>query len=230
MLSPDLSARRGGYYCDPLFLSWGNVSVTRNVTAACSDCWLGLLEAQLNHPLGYEGLQKKFNSLTSSCSATGYTVTSPAPYALNATAAAPSVISTSASQSGCDVSYEVRPADNCNSVAKSLSVSTYSLLQANYIDLYCQTFAAKVEQSLCGPQKCTIYTWQASDICDSVVGGLDNVTLPQFLVWNINFNYLSLNSPLLHWIRGQVSDSYLAIKLHHASPGKKLTCSEQSSR
>ncbi|KAB8227370.1 uncharacterized protein BDW43DRAFT_247217 [Aspergillus alliaceus] len=197
MLTFDVSCKKdeAGNYCDPLFLSREN-SVAPNMTAACSDCWLGVLEAQLNHPLGYdEGLEKKFNSLTSSCSATGYSVTSPAPYALNATATATSVITTATSTPACEVSYEVGPSDNCNSVAKSLSVSTYSLLQANYLDLYCQTFATLVGQSLCVPPKCTTYTWQVSDTCDSVVGSLNNVTLPQFLAWNPNFNSLCLNSP-----------------------------------
>ncbi|OGM50928.1 hypothetical protein ABOM_000718 [Aspergillus bombycis] len=185
-----------GNYCDPLFLSWQNHSVIPSVTAACSDCSLGVLEVQLNHPLGYdEGMEERFNSLTSSCGVTGYSVTSPAPYALNATATATSVITTATSKPACDVSYVVKPSDDCNSVAKSLSVSTYSLLHANYLDLYCQTFSRRVGKTLCVPPKCTTHTWQASDTCDSVVGGLGNVTLPQFLAWNPNFNSLCLNSP-----------------------------------
>lgn len=189
-------SHRAGNYCDPQFLSWANDSVVPNVTAACSDCWLGVLDAQLNHPLGYdEGLEENFVSLTSSCSATGYSVTSPAAYALNATATTTSAMATATSTLPCEESYEVGASDDCNSVAKSLSVSTYSLLQANYLDLYCQTFAAQVGRRLCVPPRCTTYTWQPSDTCNSVVGGLANVTLPQFLAWNPNFNSLCLNSP-----------------------------------
>ncbi|KNG89016.1 hypothetical protein ANOM_002404 [Aspergillus nomiae NRRL 13137] len=198
LLTFEVSCKKdeGGNYCDPLFLSWQSHYVVPNVTVACSECTLGVLEVQLNHPLGYdEGLEEKFHSLTSSCGIAGYSVTSPAPYALNATATATSVITTATSKPACDVSYEVKPSDDCNSVAKSLSVSTYNLLQANYLDLYCQTFSRQVGKSLCVPPKCTTHTWQASDTCDSVVSGLGNVTLSQFLAWNPNFSSLCLNSP-----------------------------------
>ncbi|KAE8150567.1 hypothetical protein BDV25DRAFT_172050 [Aspergillus avenaceus] len=185
-----------GSYCDPLFRSWANNSALPNATAACSDCWLGVLEAQLNHPLGYdEDMEENFSSLTSSCSATGYSVTSPTAYALNATATASSVVATATSTSSCDEVYKVEASDDCNSVAKSLSVSTYNLLQTNQLDLYCQTFAGQVGQTLCVPPKCTTHTWTARDTCNSVVGSLANVTLPQFLAWNPNFNSLCLNSP-----------------------------------
>lgn len=189
---------RSGNYCDPQLLSWANESWP--VNGSCSDCWLGTLETQLNSPLGYdEGMEDNFNSLTSSCNATGYSVTSPTAYALHATTTttetSSSAMTTTTATPSCANYYQVKETDDCNSVAKSLGVSTYYLLQANNLDLYCQNFAAKVNQTLCVPSQCTTYTWQADDTCDSVVGGLANVTLPQFFSWNPNINSLCLNAP-----------------------------------
>ena len=165
------------------------------MNASCSECWLGVLETQLNSPLGYdEGMEETFSSLTSSCSVSGYSVTSPTAYALNTTATATSATSTSTTTSNCVGTYQVQQADDCNSVAKSLSVSTYSLLQTNDLDLYCQGFANMVNQTLCVPPQCNTYTWKGTDTCDSVVGPLGNVTIPQFLAWNPNINSLCLNS------------------------------------
>lgn len=171
-----------------------------SVNSSCSECWLGVLAVQLNNPLGYdEGLEANFNSLTSSCNATGYIITSPTAYAINATvmatATATSVTATTTVTQTCVATYTVQQDDDCNSVAKSLGISTYYLLEANNLDLYCQTFAGQVNQTLCVPSQCTTYTWQASDTCDGVVGRLNNVTLPQFFSWNPNFNSLCLNSP-----------------------------------
>ncbi|KAJ6107455.1 hypothetical protein N7523_008778 [Penicillium sp. IBT 18751x] len=142
-------------------------------------------------------MEDNFKSLTSSCSATGYSVTSPTAYALSTTATATE--------------------NNCNSVAKSLGVSTYYLLQANNLDLYCQNFTAKVNQTLYVPAQCTTYTWQADDTCDSVVGGLANVTLPQFFSWNPNINSLCLNAPF--FIRYKVCLSPQSGYLNHTTSG-----------
>lgn len=52
--------------------------------------------------------------------------------------------------------------------SKPRLISTYYLLQANKLDLYCQGFATKVNQTICVPSQCTTYTWQAADTCDNV--------------------------------------------------------------
>ncbi|KAL4795601.1 hypothetical protein BDV19DRAFT_378800 [Aspergillus venezuelensis] len=65
--------------------------------------------------------------------------------------------------------------DDCNSVAQALNVSTYSLLYSNNLDLYCRNFDSAVGSTL-------------------VVGSLSNVTIPQFLAWNPNFNPLCQNA------------------------------------
>ncbi|RAH57731.1 LysM domain protein [Aspergillus piperis CBS 112811] len=84
--------------------------------------------------------------------------------------------------------------DDCNSVALDFSVSTYSLLYMNNLDLYCQNWADTVINStICIPPTCDTYVWQMQDTCDNVVSRLANVTVPQFLAWNPNFNTLCQN-------------------------------------
>lgn len=193
-----LTSCSNGNYCDPIFFSWANKTFYPSANILCSDCWLDVLAVQLNNPLGYDKeMNKNFNLLISSCNATGYSITSPTVYVLNTTATAPAttVSSIPTATPMCVSTYKAQSSDDCNSVAKAVDISIYYLLQANDLDLYCQIFADQVNQTFCVPSQCDIYTWQASDICDSIVSSLYNVTLTQFFVWNPNFNSLCLNSP-----------------------------------
>lgn len=184
-----------GEYCDPLIASWSNQ--TMNTTEQCSDCWLGGLALQLGNPLGYDAsLATNYASLVASCNATAYSYTTPTQYAINATVAATTATTavTTTASSDCTGSYTVQATDDCNSVAQALNVSTYSLLYSNGLDIYCQNFAAAVNATLCIPPQCDTYIWQLTDDCDSVVASLANVTVPQFLAWNPNFNALCRNA------------------------------------
>lgn len=93
----------------------------------------------------------------------------------------------------CTGAYTVKVTDDCNSVALALNVSTYSLQYSNGLDLYCENFAAAVNSSLCIPPQGDTYIWQLTDNCIGVVSSLANVTIPQFLAWNPNFNSLCQN-------------------------------------
>ncbi|KAL4749618.1 hypothetical protein BDW72DRAFT_194649 [Aspergillus terricola var. indicus] len=141
-----------------------------------------------------------FDSLTSSCRATGYSYTVSTTYALNSTTSITSATATSTTSDTpaqtCVGYYTVQSDDDCNSVAKAHSVSTYSLMKANNLDLYCQNFASVVATTLCIPPPCDTYTWHAWDDCNSVAANYSGVTLPQFLAWNPMFNALCLNAPI----------------------------------
>lgn len=192
---------RSGTFCEPQFFSWVNGTSIMNATSRCSDCWLGVLALQLNNPLGYDaGLESNFQALTSSCNATGYSYTTPTAYALNktTTAISTSATPTSTAMQNCVGSYTVQSGDDCNSVAKAHNVSTYALIEANNLDLYCESFANAVNRTLCIPPQCEIYTWKAYDTCNDVVARYGDITLPQFLAWNPNFNSLCGNSVLFH--------------------------------
>lgn len=186
-----------GNLCDPQILSWqAAAGGSLNDSSACSACYLQSQRNSLNGPLGYDAdAAARYASLTSICNATsGYAVTSPTTYAYNATATTQPATTTRAAPPQCSGGYTVQASDTCNSVARSMGVSTYNLLQYNGLDIYCRNFNASVGQSLCQPPQCPLYAWQALDTCASVVRPLSNVTIPQFLAWNPNFNSLCQNS------------------------------------
>lgn len=177
-------------------LSWNNKGGLNSFTA-CSDCWLKLQHAALNHPLGFdENAVSLFSSLRSSCKATtGYEVASSTAYALNSSAIATATTSATARlPSSCTNHYKVQPGDTCNSVAQAIGVPTYKLLRQHNLDLYCRNFAATEGSTLYKPPQCKIYTWQALNSYESVVGAVNGMTIPQFLAWNPNFNDLCRNS------------------------------------
>jgi LysM repeat protein len=183
-----------GQFCDPYLLQWSQQGMGANQT--CSDCWLGGQAMQLNNPLGYDAdLASNFASLTSSCSANGkYTFTVPA--STTSVDAGPTTTPAPSVTPICSGSYKLKSTDtDCNVVAKALSVSTYDLLIANNIDLYCQNFYSTAQNgtTLCVPGTCQTYTWQAEDSCDSVLISRPGISLTQFLAWNPNFNTLCGN-------------------------------------
>ncbi|KAK3369408.1 hypothetical protein B0T24DRAFT_707942 [Lasiosphaeria ovina] len=183
-----------GQYCDPQFLAWSNEStLTSNQT--CSECWLGVQALQLGDPIGYdEGMASDFASLTSSCSASGYSYTVPPIYGTNATTTSPGAPGFT-SPATCTGSYILKPSDDCNSVAKAMGVSTFSMLYANGLDIYCQNFdtAINTSASLCTPPACKTYTWGQFDTC-SAVATQYGISLPRFLAWNPNFDSICRNA------------------------------------
>ncbi|KAI1774393.1 hypothetical protein F4818DRAFT_452388 [Hypoxylon cercidicola] len=166
---------------------------------SCSDCWLGGQALQLNSPFGYdEALAEGFASLTSSCGSAGqYTFTIP-PTTTSPDPSSTSIPGPSESVTPiCTGSYQLKEQDyDCNSVAKALNVSTYSLLIANNLDLYCQNFytAVDAQATLCVPEQCQTYTWQPGDSCESVLINRPGITMTQFLSWNPQFNSLCGNT------------------------------------
>ncbi|KAI1378547.1 hypothetical protein F4677DRAFT_465700 [Hypoxylon crocopeplum] len=97
----------------------------------------------------------------------------------------------------CTSSHQLKEQGyNCNSVAKALNVSTYGLLVANDLDLYCQNFyiAVDAQATLCVPEQCQTYTWQPGDSCESVLITRPGITMTQFLSWNPQFNSLCGNT------------------------------------
>ncbi|XDG02515.1 hypothetical protein ABKA04_002130 [Annulohypoxylon sp. FPYF3050] len=166
-------------YCDPQFLTWTNESVLTS-NQSCSNCWLGVQALELGNPIGYdEGLASDFAVLTASCSASGYTYSTPTSYGINATATTPGT------------QFTTPP--TCT--AKAMRVSTYSLLYSNGLDIYCQNFDAAINSSasLCTPPTCKIYTWGPYDTCSDVASQHD-ISLAHFLAWNPNFNSICRNA------------------------------------
>lgn len=184
-----------GEFCEPYILDWsGQGFLSLNQT--CSDCWLGGQALQVNNPLGYdEVLGSNFDVLTSSCNATGqYTITS-VPSTTGPDQ--PSTTSSGIPTPTCASSYTLQSSDyDCHTVARKLGVSSYGLLVASNMDLYCQNFpnAAEAGQTLCVPEKCDTYTWQPEDSCASLLLSHSDINMAQFLGWNPNFNTLCGNA------------------------------------
>lgn len=182
-----------GAFCDTNFASWLN-QTTLTSAQNCSSCFLSVQSIELSSPLGYDDtLAANFQSLTSSCGASGYAFASPTAYALNGTATntAPPV-STATSTLTCTASYTVQDGDDCNSVARANNVSTFALLYNNGLNIYCMDFPA-AGTSLCLPPQCIVYAVQPGDTCDSIVNSTAGITVTQLLAWNPNINSLCGN-------------------------------------
>lgn len=178
-----------GKYCDDVFVSWLNGS---RLTASqnCSDCILGVMQIQLNSPFGYdEDFEIDFKSATSSCSATRYTFTSPATYALSSSTAAPS--SSASSGPTCSNPYKVQDDDTCDSIALAQNVSTEGILNSGGISSSCSNLHAV--GSLCLPPPCVLYQVQVDDTCESILEAYPGITGSQFLAWNPNVNRICGN-------------------------------------
>ncbi|KAI7559619.1 hypothetical protein KC343_g10058, partial [Hortaea werneckii] len=164
-----------GEYCDPKFLVWSNQSfMTTN--QSCSDCWLNVQALQLGNPLGYDdSLASNFAELKASCNAKSYTYATPTVYGINATETTDTDGAKFTKPATCTGSYVLQPGDDCNSVAKKMGVSTYSMLVSNGLNLYCQNFEAAVNSSasLCTPPTCKIYEWNFFDDCNDVASQND---------------------------------------------------------
>ncbi|RMX79389.1 hypothetical protein D0869_08345 [Hortaea werneckii] len=184
-----------GEYCDPKFLVWSNQSfMTRD--QSCSDCWLNVQALQLGNPLGYDdSLASNFAELKASCNAKSYTYATPTAYGINATATTDTDGARFTKPSTCTGSYVLQPGDDCNSVAKKMGVSTYSMLVSNGLDLYCRNFDAALNSraSLCTPPTCKIYEWGFFDDCNDVASKND-ISVAHFLSWNPNFDSICRNS------------------------------------
>lgn len=160
-------------YCD-LILGDSNSSTSLD----CSSCKLGLFASQLSSPFEYaEALVDEFNSLTSSCGASGYSFTTPAPYGstitITRTIELPTETSSGPTSSippdptppPCNRSYTVQPGDTCISISRENQVSTYGLIHLNNLDVYCSVLPSQ----LCLPEACDTYLWEGFESCSNVV-------------------------------------------------------------
>lgn len=181
--------RETGKFCDEIFVSWlGNPRLT--AAQNCSDCMLGMMQTQLNSPFGYDDeFAADFNSTTKSCSASGYTFTSPLPYALNATSTAPPTNVTVSPL--CSNPYHVLSNDTCNSISLAHNVSTHALISAGGLSPSCSNLQAV--GSICLPASCDLYRVDYDEACEEIIEkhpGLDEVKI---LNWNPNINMVCAN-------------------------------------
>ena len=165
----------------------------------CSDCILGRYQIDLSSPFGYnDRLEKKFSSLTSSCSETGYSYTSPTPIAINETAPpTPTPVTCEESER-----YTIEEGDDCKSISVAHNVSTWALTQQNELQAYWKNFPGP-GTSLCLPKPCAIYSLKENDTCEGIVASQPGeFTVTQLRSWNPNINMLCGN--LFQWTDYQI--------------------------
>ncbi|KAK4186063.1 hypothetical protein QBC35DRAFT_465066 [Podospora australis] len=176
-------------FCDLVLAEMRNGSKPANY---CSDCILGPARALLSSPVGYDAeVAADFASATVNCSATGYSY-STSTYPVIRTSSTTGTASSSAlpTSTGCPGSTRaVAAGDTCHSVAKAAGVSTYGLIAANNLDIFC----SQLETTACLPPTCKTYLWAPYDICEEVAAK-SNITLAQFLAWNPNFDAACTNA------------------------------------
>ncbi|KAK4682659.1 hypothetical protein QC764_0021480 [Podospora pseudoanserina] len=173
-----------GRFCDQIYMD-----ALSNGTASngCSDCALGVVSRQLNSPFGYHpDFANDFRSKTSECGATGYTFTSPAPYAISTKPnTSPTEIPT------CVSPYTVQAGDTCDSIAVTRGVSTHSVVKAGGTDPDCTTLQVGVK--LCLPEPCKLYRVQYDDTCERILASVTGLQAHDLLTWNPNINPLCTN-------------------------------------
>ncbi|KAM5506240.1 hypothetical protein McanMca71_002433 [Microsporum canis] len=169
---------QSGRYCDLMVSEWANDTKAAE-DHACSFCELGIQQVQLSSPFGYSDNDAvEFSSLTSSCSASGYSYATPTKYALNSTTAAPAPTCTSSW-------YTIQPDDTCVTISGAHNISTYNLIQENAMDVAC--YAVHLRKRLCLPQQCKVHQLGMAENCRSLVKSL-NITMAQLLAWNPMIN------------------------------------------
>ncbi|KAI1171965.1 hypothetical protein F4777DRAFT_590888 [Nemania sp. FL0916] len=176
-----------GDFCAPVFDAWANGDSS---TDSCSDCILGTYQLQLSNYLGYDDdLASTFTSLTSSCQATGYPLTSPPPNYISATeTATPTTTALPAASKPCASNYTVQSGDDCHSISEAQGVSTNEMLYLNSLEAGCTNFPDP-GTSLCMPPTCEIYTVQANDTCWGITDAYNNTfTISQLVSWNIDIS------------------------------------------
>ncbi|KAM7210668.1 carbohydrate-binding module family 50 protein [Rhypophila decipiens] len=180
-------------YCAPSVWAWNSHVSTATSAQLCSYCNLKSLQMQLNSPFGYSNrLHANFQSLTSSCNAPSYPVTSPAPYFVGtASASAPATTATTSApgttiSAPCQSTYTVAAGDTCQSISLQKQIATFWLMYANKLPGYCTNFPP-AGSALCIPPSCKLYTVNPADSCDSITRS-QGPTQPQLLSWNPNIN------------------------------------------
>jgi LysM repeat protein len=180
------------------------------------------LEVQVNSPIGHIGsggdaLVSKFESLVSSCSATGYSYISPTLYRQpipTGSIKAAKINSTSPSTSirTCPSgnTYLVQDGDTCSSIAGNHSVSTFNLIHAtNNLDIGCKLL--KPGKTICIPeQTCAIHKVYYGDTCWSL-GKKYGTTEQQIIDWNENVNKRCTNIGM--WRLAYLCVGYVDLKV-----------------
>ncbi|KAJ5218703.1 uncharacterized protein N7498_000802 [Penicillium cinerascens] len=173
-------------YCDTIVSSWMSNGSTYSSAQNCSACELSIQKFQLESPFGYDDeAANYFASLTSSCGATGYDFATPTAYALNATSTGTGSTASATFSPPCSGFHTVKEDESCVTISEANSVSTYSLITTNALDMACNLLSEG--RNLCLPSTCTTHQLEFGETCDSLTSSL-GITMAQLLAWNPMIN------------------------------------------
>ncbi|KAI0890231.1 uncharacterized protein GGS22DRAFT_10196 [Annulohypoxylon maeteangense] len=193
-----------GDFCAPIFDAWANGDTSKD---SCSDCILGVYQVQLSNFLGYDDNHASaFSSLTVSCQATGYPLTSPPPNYITETGTpTTTTVASPTASKACASTYTVQDGDDCHSISQTEGISTSEMLYLNNLQAGCTDFPGP-GTSLCMPHTCEVYTVQPNDTCWGIVESHDySFTISQLVSWNIDISRGCDNLELLSGIQICVS-------------------------
>jgi hypothetical protein len=163
----------------------------------CSDCIIGGMVTDLNSYFGYNlEFEELFSAQTSSCSKTTYSFTTPGTYTIAPTSTVePPPIPTL----NCRTRHDVILGDSCSTIAQQYSISSWSVIKLNGLDLQCRNL--QIGESLCIDVTCPTQVLTSTDTCESVVDSVAGITLNQLAIWNPHLDALCEN---LHEIPSNV--------------------------
>ncbi|KAE8306954.1 hypothetical protein BDV41DRAFT_585071 [Aspergillus transmontanensis] len=190
-------------FCAPQIDSWLNSPSGRTAEQNCSSCFLNTIQTELNSFFGYdEEMADIFPSLTSSCSATQYAITSPPSCTVGDVISSTTSAAPVTPTNGCVEKYVVQAGDTYDSIIIAKNISTHGLL-----------YSMDAGSSLCLPETCAIYIVLLNDTGYSIAQAHDfSFSVTQPIAWNPNINRACSNLDQLvssqiciSWPRGAVS-------------------------
>ena len=148
-----------------------------------------MLEAwriQLESPLGYEDdFAEDFASVTESCGASGYSYSTPTPYRKTIDPTGLKSSTPTSEAVPCATPYTIVEGDTCESIAAAHSVSNFSIIEENNLDMFCHLPSAGKE--ICLPAQCRTHYLLINDNCRTMEERY-SVTRAQLASWNSNFD------------------------------------------
>ncbi|KAL8659924.1 MAG: hypothetical protein Q9202_006879 [Teloschistes flavicans] len=150
----------------------GNSTASTAPVNQCDLCFVKNLQFRAGSPY-YDGPllidSSVYQAKTSSCSITGYPLTTP-------------TIATTPTPTACSgKTYAIQGGDDCYSISKSQGIGTGWLLYDNDLQAYCSEFPKT--GNLCLINTCKVYSVKQNDTCTSIAAA-QNVTVPQIVGWN----------------------------------------------
>ncbi|KAL8772227.1 MAG: hypothetical protein Q9203_001365 [Teloschistes exilis] len=157
----------------------GNSTAPTAPVNQCDLCFIKNLQFRAGSPY-YDGPllidSSVYQSKTSSCSITGYPLTT------SVLGYATPTLATTPTPTACSgKTYAIQGGDDCYSISKSQGIGTGWLLYDNDLQAYCSEFPKT--GNLCLINTCKVYSVKQNDTCTSIAAA-QNVTVSQIVGWN----------------------------------------------